>query len=150
MPDPGRLIDPTIQQFAEVPATDFDALPVLLPIPPGRLPGGQQLGAVRAEQMVVYTILPDEQRDRWFDGVTALTDVGYIRAGAWYAANALGLMSVLPQSEPTPYPRLNALLEQTSVRTLRPIAARPIGNTWPELIFDGADGTELRPFEPPW
>lgn len=53
-PDAGRLIDPTLQQYREIPDTEKAALPVVAPLPaPGGL-GSQPYLVDRGDHQVVY------------------------------------------------------------------------------------------------
>lgn len=109
----GRLIDPTIQQFAEVPNSKQAMLPVI-----GRLPG---LGALeqhpvavpRENHTVLYVPLPELQRQAWRGAVALSRDADFRTAGANLAANVLALLQlegIRDKAIKGPYPRLRRLL----------------------------------------
>jgi hypothetical protein len=114
IPTAGRLLDPTIQQFAEVPRTVQATLPVMgpLPIPSGL--GTEPIGVDRTDHFVLYVPLPAPYRDAWQSSPVLAQRAGeYREAGANLAANAFDIMRAegfRDRTAQSPYPRLRTLL----------------------------------------
>jgi hypothetical protein len=108
----GRFVDPTIQQFAEVPARQGPPfLQAPLPVPDGL--GDVPIGIRRQDRMVIYGQLPEYQRQAWRGPRVAARDADYRKAGANLAANTLAMLQVediRPRAMQAPYPRLRRLL----------------------------------------
>lgn len=114
IPSAGRLLDPTVQQFAEVPRTVQAMLPVMGPLPvPGGL-GTAPIGVDRTDHFVLYVPLPPPYRDAWQNSpVLAQRADDYQRAGANLAANVFDIMrgeGFRDRTAQSPYPRLRTLL----------------------------------------
>jgi hypothetical protein len=109
----GRLADPTVQQFPEVPRTRAAALPMVAPLP---VPGGLGDGPVvigRGDHYVVYQPLPAALRQAWRSAATDARDAGYQRAGAELADQVIAMLradDLRQRARLSPYPRLRALL----------------------------------------
>jgi hypothetical protein len=112
----GRFIDPTIQQFTEIPVTPATMLPLQAPLPtPGGL-GGAPIAVGRGDHhAVIYSQLPvAQQRQAWRSPRLAARDGDYRAAGENLAANTLDLLQMedmRPKAMQAPYPRLRVLLE---------------------------------------
>lgn len=113
IPAAGRLLDPTIQQFQEVPRTVQAALPLLGPLPvPGGL-GTVPIGVDRTDHFVLYVPLPAPDRDAWHHPVLEQRAQEYREVGANLAANAFDVMRTegfRDRTAQSPYPRLRTLL----------------------------------------
>jgi hypothetical protein len=113
VPAAGRLLDPTIQQFAEVPRTVKAALPVMGPLPVAGGLGTKPFGVDRTDHFVLYVPLPAPYRDSWQSPVLDQRADDYREAGANLAANAFDIMrgeGFRDRTAQSPYPRLRALL----------------------------------------
>jgi hypothetical protein len=125
----GRLIDPTIQQFTEIPATRRTMLPLMGPLPvPGGL-GEADIAVPRGDHhAVMYGPLPADQRQAWRSPRLAARDADYRHAGANLAANTLAMLQIedmRPKAMRAPYPRLRTLLE--ALHGMTPVASEPGG-----------------------
>jgi hypothetical protein len=140
IPAAGRLLDPTIQQFREVPRTTQAALPLLAP-----LPGPAGLGTVpvsidRTDHFVLYVPLPAPHRDAWHHPALDQRAGEYRKAGANLAANAFDIMRAegfRDRTAQSPYPRLRALLTALDGTTA-------IADEHGYRFADPATGRELR------
>lgn len=109
----GRLIDPTIQQFPQVPPSKQALLPLQAPLP---VPGGMGTSPVaipREDHLVMYLPLPEHLRQAWRGPAVTARTADYRKAGAHLAANTLAVLQIedmRPKAEQSPYPRLRALL----------------------------------------
>jgi hypothetical protein len=113
MPSAGRFLDPTIQQFAEIPRTARAALPVMgrLPVPGGL--GTAPIGVDRTDHFLVYFPLPAPQRHAWRHPVLTQRADAYQEAGANLAANVFDIMrgeGLRDRTAHSPHPRLRTLL----------------------------------------
>jgi hypothetical protein len=113
IPTAGRFLDPTIQQFAEIPRTVQAALPVMsrLPVPGGL--GTRPIGVDRTDHFVLYLPLPAPYRDAWQSPILDQREDEYREAGANLAANVFDIMrgeGFRDRTARSPYPRLRALL----------------------------------------
>lgn len=113
IPGAGRLLDPTVQQFAAIPRTVQAALPVMgrLPVPGGL--GTAPISIDRTDHFVLYVPLPAPYRNAWQGPVLAQRADEYREAGANLAANVFDIMrgeGFRDRTVHSPYPRLRALL----------------------------------------
>jgi hypothetical protein len=140
LPAAGRFLDPTIQQFAEVPRTARASLPAMGRLPaPGGL-GTRPFSVDRIDHGVLYVPLPTPYRDAWRSPLIAQRAHKYQEAGANLAANVFDIMrgeGFRDRTAQSPYPRLRALL--TALEGMTPIADR--GGY---RFADPATGRELR------
>jgi hypothetical protein len=140
IPAAGRLLDPTIQQFAEIPRTVQAALPVMGPLPvPGGL-GTAPIGVDRTDHFVLYVPLPAPHRNAWQSPALAQRADEYRQAGANLAANVFDIMrgeGFRDRTAHSPYPRLRVLLTALDGMTT---VADPHGYRF----ADRATGRELR------
>jgi hypothetical protein len=139
IPAAGRLLDPTIQQFAQVPRTVKATLPVMGPLPvPGGL-GTAPIGVDRTDHLVLYMPLPAPYRNAWQSPVLAQQADKYQGAVANLAANVFDIMRGEGFRDRTAhsYPRLRALLTALDGTTT---VADPRGYR----LADPATGRELR------
>ena len=114
IPDAGRLLDPTIQQFDAIPRTARAAVPMLSPLPvPGGL-GTRPFAIDRADHFVMYVPLPSPYRDAWRQSpLLEQRDDEYRETAANLAANAFDIMrgeGFRERTAESPYPRLRTLL----------------------------------------
>jgi len=113
VPGAGTFIDPTLQQYPEVPDTEGARRPLLAPLPvPGGM-GSQLFGIDRGDHQVIYAPVRGPQRQAWRSPALTSRAADYQRAGAYLAANVLVLlrMDVLrARTAQSPYPRLRTLL----------------------------------------
>jgi hypothetical protein len=92
VPGAGRLIDPTVQQYPEVPDTEKAMLPVVAPLPaPGGL-GSQPYLVDRGDHQVIYLPVAEDQRQSWRSPLITANMAGYRRAGANLAAGVVAMM----------------------------------------------------------
>jgi len=114
IPTADRLLDPTVQQFAEIPRTVQAALPVMGPLPVQGGLGTVPIGVDRTDHLVVYVPLPAPYCDAWKDSpVIAQRADEYRKAGANLAANVFDIMrgeGFRDRTARSPYPRLRTLL----------------------------------------
>jgi hypothetical protein len=113
VPAEGRLLDPTIQQFAEVPRTVQAALPLMgrLPVPGGL--GKAPFAVDRISHSVLYVPLSAPDRDAWRSPVIAQGAEEYREAGANLAANVFDIMrgeGFRDRTAHSPYLRIRDLL----------------------------------------
>ena len=109
----GRLIDPTIGQFDEVPSSRQGMLPVQAPLPVSGGLGERPFGIARHGYVVVYEPLPQELRQAWRSPVISTRTADYRKAGANLAANVVAILLIpemLARARQAPYPRLRTLL----------------------------------------
>jgi hypothetical protein len=140
IPAAGRLLDPTIQQFAAIPRTVQAALPVMgrLPVPGGL--GTAPFGIDRTDHFVLYVPLPAPYRDAWQSPVLAQRADGYREAGANLAANVFDIMrgeGFRDRIVRSPYLRLRALLTALDGTTT-------VADAHGYRFADPATGRELR------
>lgn len=140
IPAAGRLLDPTIQQFAEIPRTVMAALPVMgrLPVPGGL--GTEPIGVDRTDHFVLYVPLPAPYRNAWQSPVIAQRAEEYREAGANLAANVFDIMrgeGFRDRTAQSPYPRLRALLTALDGMTT-------VADLGGYRFADPATGRELR------
>jgi hypothetical protein len=140
IPAAGRLLDPTIQQFAQVPRTVQAALPVMGPLPvPGGL-GTAPIGVDRTDHFVLYVPLPAPYHDAWQSPVLTQRADEYREAGANLAANVFDIMrreGFRDRTAHSPYPRLRALLTALDGTTT-------VADRRGYRFVDPATGRELR------
>lgn len=115
VPPAGRMIDPTVQQFSEVPQTARATLPLVAPLPAGDGLGEEPFGVARMEYTVAYRPYPEPDRHGWRSPVIDARIAEFRQAGANLAGNAFDVMR-LPafqaRTRQSPYPRLRSLLAQ--------------------------------------
>jgi hypothetical protein len=116
VPDAGRFLDPTIQQYSQVSASgNRGGLPLMSRLPVEAGMGEAALVVPRGEHVVTYRPVPAHQRDAWKSPVVAAHDAGYRTAGANLAANVFDLLRSEFYRDGTaasPYPRLRRLLAE--------------------------------------
>jgi hypothetical protein len=121
----GRFIDPTIQQFREVPHSKQAMPPLQAPLPvPGGM-GTSPIGIPRADHLVMYLPLPEHLRQAWRGPAVQARSADYRKAGANLAANTLAMLQIEDmrrKAEQSPYPRLRALL--AALDGTKPVADR--------------------------
>jgi hypothetical protein len=113
VPAAGRFIDPTIQQFPEVPQTTVSRLPLIAPLPARTSLGTQLIGVARLKYMAIYLPFPGPERYAWQDPRIDTHAGMYRLTGANLAANVFDILRQDPfreRVEQSPYPRLRALL----------------------------------------
>jgi hypothetical protein len=114
IPAAGRLLDPTIQQFAGLPRTVQAALPVMGPLPVPSGLGAKPIGVDRTDHFVLYVPLPAPYCNAWQNSpVLAQRADEYREAGANLAANVFDIMrgeGFRDRTARSPYLRLRALL----------------------------------------
>ena len=113
VPGAGALIDPTVQQYAEVPDSDKATLPVVaqLPAPDGL--GSQPYLVDRGDHQVIYLPVAEHQRQAWRSPLITANMTGYRRAGSNLATLVVSMMrrpSLRDRAGRSPYPRLRTLL----------------------------------------
>jgi hypothetical protein len=113
VPPAGRFVDPTLQQYAEVPHTEKAMLPVLCPLPTPNGLGDEPIGVDRGDHLVIYLPAPLQQRQAWQLPAHTIRAEEYRQAAQNLAANVFAMMR-LPmlreKVEGGPYPRLRTLL----------------------------------------
>jgi hypothetical protein len=139
VPEAHRFLDPTVQQFPEVPRTAQARLPLL-----GRLPAGTSLGTVpfhvdRTDHFVMYVPYPDPQCYAWECPIIDRRAREYEAAGGNLAANVFDMLRCFPaRLAESPYPRLRTLHEALA-------GAQSIADRHGRYRFaDPATGRELR------
>jgi hypothetical protein len=119
-----RLIDPTIQQFAEIPVSPQTMLPLQIPLPEPDSLGPDPIPVPRGDHYgVVYSRLPEHQRQAWRSSRLEDREADFRRAGENLAANTLAVLQVedvRPRALRAPYPRLRTLMEAT--HGMKPVA----------------------------
>jgi hypothetical protein len=137
----GRFIDPTIQQFTEIPATRETMLPLQAPLPAPDGLGEAPVGLPRGDHhMVVYGQLPAHRREAWRDPRLEAGDADYRRAGENLAANTLAMLQIedmRPRAVQALYPRLQALLDALH-------GMEPVADNRGFRFADPATGREIR------
>ncbi|HXJ82121.1 MAG TPA: hypothetical protein VMS64_25990 [Candidatus Methylomirabilis sp.] len=109
VPPAGRFIDPTIQQFPDVPGSARAAFPLISPLPGGDGLGDAPFSVYRnaPDHYLTYLALPESHRQAWHSAkIEAMTD-DFRAAGADLAANVFAAMQQEPLREKTaasPYP----------------------------------------------
>lgn len=140
VPGAGKFIDPTLQQYREVPDSEGARRPLLAPLPvPGGL-GSGPFGIDRGDHQVVYAPLPASQREAWRNPAVTSRAAGYQRAGANLAANVLALLQtdlLRARTVQSPYPRLRTLLAALD-------GTEPVADSDGFRFRDPVSGTELR------
>jgi hypothetical protein len=113
VPPAGRFIDPTIQQFPEVPQTAVSTMPLMAQLPARTSLGTDTLAVARLEYMAIYLPFRGPERYAWQGPrIDAHADM-YRLTGANLAANVFDILRQEPfreRVEQSPYPRLRALL----------------------------------------
>lgn len=106
-------MDPTIQQYAEIPDSALAMLPLVARLPAWTGLGNQPFAVDRVDQMVVYLPVPEHQRQAWRNPVTDSRVADYRTAGANLAANVFAMLRLenfRSRAARSPYPRLRKLL----------------------------------------
>lgn len=114
VPEAGRFIDPTIQQFPEIPSSPRNSLPLMAQIPEGVRVGTDIFVIPRNDHMVAYPPVPEAERYAWHHPRVDAHDAAYRKAGSILAARAFDVMrheALRRGLEQSPYPRLRVLLE---------------------------------------
>lgn len=156
VPDYGRVIDPTVQQFDVENKLDRPGMPVLGAVPKGRVPDRSELRIQRGDSIaVVYHVLPEPQRSTWSAAATSTATHQWNRTGAIIAGIALDLLNGLSEAnlDPGPYPQLIDLLNQVQDLKLEELDEEIPQEQWPPNTFVNASNTtrlELftKPFSP--
>lgn len=123
VPAAGRFVDPTIQQYAEVPDTERAMLPVLARLPVAGGLGEHPITVDRIDHLIVYGPLPQDQREAWRKPVHAARAGEYRHAAGNLAANVFAMLRLEGMREKiqaAPYPRLHRLL--TALDGTEPVA----------------------------
>ena len=105
---------PTIQQFAEIPSSPRNSLPLMAQIPEGVRVGADILVIPRSDHTIAYPPVPEDGRYAWRGPCVDAHDGEYRKAGAILAARAFDVMrheSLRNGLAESPYPRLRVLLE---------------------------------------
>jgi hypothetical protein len=113
IPAAGRFIDPTIQQFPEVPQTTVSMLPAMAALPARTSLGTEPFGAARLEYVAIYVPFSGPERYAWQNPRIDAHASMYRLTGVNLAATAFHILRLEPlrqQLERSPYPRLRALL----------------------------------------
>jgi hypothetical protein len=113
VPAAARFIDPTIQQFPEIPQSARNTLPLMAQLPAGTQLGEDVFVIPRRDHTVAYLPLPAEQRRAWQDPRIDAHAAEYREAGANLAANVFDIMrheALRDRLQQSPYPRLRTLL----------------------------------------
>jgi hypothetical protein len=114
IPDAGRLVDPTIQQFDAIPRTVRAAQPMMAPLPaPGGL-GIEAFAVHRGDHLVVYVPLPPPYCDAWQSSPVLVQRADeYREVASNLAAKVFDIMrseAFRERIAQSPYPRLRTLL----------------------------------------
>jgi hypothetical protein len=140
VPGAGKFIDPTLQQYREVPDSEQARRPLLAPLPvPGGL-GSAPFGIERGDHQVIYAPVPGSQREAWRNPGTAAHTADYQRAGANLAAHVLALLRtdlLRARTAQSPYPRLRTLLAALD-------GTEPVAGSDGIRFRDLVSGSELR------
>jgi len=140
VPDAGRFIEPTIQQYAEVPDSERAILPLQAPLPAQDGLGNQPICVDRGDHIVAYLPLPEDQRHAWRSPAIAAREADYREAGANLAANVFAILrmeGLRAETAQSPYPRLRALSTALD-------GTEPVADSRGFRFADPATGTELR------
>lgn len=92
VPEAGRFVDPTLQQFPEIPNTERDLVPVVARMPSRDGMGDQALRVYRGDYIVAYLPLPEAMRQAWRNPVNTSRDADYREAAANLAAMVFAMM----------------------------------------------------------
>ncbi len=110
-----RLLDPTVQQFREVPRRADAAMPLIAPI--GQLgelagkPAGTELSIVRSDHVITYILLEPQHRQAWRSPAVDALAGEFRGQGEDVAAIVLELTRRLDgERAAPPYPRLRRQL----------------------------------------
>lgn len=140
VPGAGRFIDPTIQQFREVPRSPQNSLPLMCQMPADVRPGEDIFVIPRGDHTVTYLPFPEPERYAWQDPRIDAHAAEYREAGANLAANAFDIMrsaGFRDRTAESPYPRLRTLLAALDGMTT-------VADSHGYRFADPATGTELR------
>jgi hypothetical protein len=112
LPEFGRLIDPTVQQFTDI-ALVRDGPPVMGRLPlTGGLPTGLGVEFIRDEVALAYTVLAAEYTAMIVNGhEVAAHSEAIRREGINLASLALISLRTSGRARPAPFPRLHSLLD---------------------------------------
>lgn len=113
VPAAHRIVDPTIQQFAQIPYSRQNSLPLVGKIPDGARFGSDVFGLDRGDHVVVYLPLPEPERSAWRSPNVVMHEAKHRAAGAELAARAFDIMRRHNREKLalSPYPRLHVLLK---------------------------------------
>ncbi|MFF0249968.1 hypothetical protein [Streptosporangium sandarakinum] len=114
IPEAGRFVDATIQQYREVPVSTHGNVPIIARLPNDTGLGVQPFGVSRGDHQVVYAPVPPEQREAWRHPRIAAQDAAYRNAGANLAGNVFDMLRIADLRDKirqSPYPRLRHLLD---------------------------------------
>ncbi|SDM71707.1 hypothetical protein [Nonomuraea jiangxiensis] len=112
VPAADRLLDPTLQQYREVPDTEAATVPLMVKL------GGTSLGpasaeVARSDHRVRYHPAPEHLREAWRNVTITANEDAYRWAGANLAANVFDMLRsefFRDKSLASPYPRLHRLV----------------------------------------
>ncbi|MFI6317113.1 hypothetical protein ACIBG8_06320 [Nonomuraea sp. NPDC050556] len=114
VPDAHRFLDPTLQQYAEVPETEEATGPLMARLPAGVSLGTAVLEVARSGHRVRYHPVPEHLREAWRNPAITANEAAYRQAGANLAANVFDMLRTeffRDKILAAPYPRLHRLLQ---------------------------------------
>lgn len=113
VPPADRLLDPTLQQYREVPDTEAATVPLMIKLN-GTSLGPGAFEVPRTDHRVRYHAVPEHLREAWRNTKITANDSVYRRAGATLAANVFDMMRsseyFRDKALASPYPRLHRLV----------------------------------------
>ena len=140
VPAAGRFLDPTVQQFDGLPASDRARLPLMARLPAAGGLGSQPFGVDRVDHVVEYLPFGERERQAWRCSAVDLHADAYRESGANLAANVFAMLRLEQFRERTaesPYPRLRTLLAALE-------DAEIVADSGGFRFADPATGRELR------
>ncbi|HUR06118.1 MAG TPA: hypothetical protein VM347_26460 [Nonomuraea sp.] len=116
VPAADRLLDPTLQQYREVPDTGAATIPLMVKLGGASL-GPAALEVARSDHRVRYHPVLDHLREGWRNATITANEDAYRWAGANLAADVFDMLRSEFFCEATlasPYPRLHRLVQALS------------------------------------
>jgi hypothetical protein len=113
VPEAGRFLDPTLQQYAEAPDTEAATVPLIVKLD-GANWGTAALEVARSDHRVRYHPVPEHLRDAWRNTRITVNEDTYRWAGANLAANVFDMLRsefFRDKTLASPYPRLHRLVQ---------------------------------------
>ncbi|MEV0589409.1 hypothetical protein [Nonomuraea sp. NPDC050310] len=113
VPAADRLLDPTLQQYREVPDTEAATSPLMVKLN-GTSLGPAAMEVARSDHRVRYHSVPEDLREAWRNAKITANESAYRWAGANLAANVFDMLRSEFFREATlasPYPRLHRLVQ---------------------------------------
>jgi hypothetical protein len=133
VPAADRFLDPTLQQYAEVPDTEAATVPLMVKLDGASL-GTAALEIARSDHRVRYHPVPDHLREAWRNATITANEDAYRRAGGNLAANVFDMLRsefLRDKTFASPYPRLHRLVhalgEAEAIADGRGYRFRPAG-----------------------